>query len=353
MTLRRTQPAGLGLGLALLMGGAACSEGCARELPATQAADKEPIELDALQHLLWPEGPAPYKLMAEAELAALERLITLLWSRAPNGMLMPGQARRAARDADIAGVELHDLQLAHEGKVEQFWVVAESTADRRGRGAYVFRLGPLRGSEGRSRTEILLQAPHTRFDTHTGEIAVGMFIESELEARPARALMLNSAHRHAQLDGTRDKREPASQNPADAAHREDHPFARVSDRLVHDHAVAIVQLHGFGRDEAAGEPDVIVSAGRKQPRAASLGVAERLRPVLGEFEVRHYGDGIDRLGGRTNVQGRATRDAGRCFVHIETSARVRGKLREDRALRSRFAAAILGGSARELRGGCR
>ena len=347
---RKAKLSRLGLGLACILGLATCSDGCAHDLPVQTAAQLQRMELDELQALLWPDGDGQYKLMTEAELAALERLVALLYSRAESGHLVGAQGMRVAADAAKAGVELYDVELVHEGQVLRLWLVVEAAGDRRGRGSYLIRLG---AAEPGGEFEHVLHAPHSRYDEYSGEIALGMFVERGLGVPLARALLLNSVHRHMQSNGAREIRKPPRSNPADAAHRVDHPLARVTARLLEDHSIALVQLHGFERQKDTDEPDVIISAGEDRARPASMAVVERLSASLSETPVLHYGDqGAMRLGGTLNVQGQAARDAQRCFVHVETSALLRARLRSERELRRQFAAAILGGSAEEFRDGC-
>jgi len=328
------------------MSGAACSEGCARELPVTVARADAPVEVDELEAMLWP-NKTKYKLAPIAEIEALERLVSLLFERAKTGSLSPRQARQVSEDAEIAGVELHDLSVEVDGRVVQLWVVVEQDERRRGWGSYLFRVGRLERPPGRPKVDYVLEAPHSHFDRHTGAIALRLLVERPPGVPAPRALLTNDAHRHRQLDGAREQQPRAADNPADAAHREDHPLARTTARLLEDHAVVLIQLHGYGREP--GDPDVIVSAGTEQPSDASRGLAARLSRALAGLEVRHFGVDAPRLGGETNVQGAAARGLERCFLHIEMTAETRDALVEDAQLRARMATALFGGSGGEWR----
>lgn len=329
------------------------SFGCAYELPVTRTEQREQMELESLRELVWPRGQEAYRLLTQAELEALERLVATLYERAERGSLTVLQHSRVSADAELAGVELHDIELELDGTREHLWVIVEPADDRRGRGAYLFRLGELEGPDAASRVEHVLQAPHSYFDEHSGEIALGMFVEPGAAVAPARALLLNTVHRHLQFDGERRKREEPGDNPADAAHRPDHPLARATARLLTEQRIALIQLHGFERNAEEEEADVIVSAGQKTVRPASSGVVERLEADVAGFSISHFGEpGAERLGGTSNVQAKAAREAHRCFVHVEMSARLRERLREDGELRRSFAAGLLGGAAEEFRDGC-
>jgi hypothetical protein len=339
------------IGIATLaLGLAACGPGSQRErVIGDTTLDAAYVQVDELEALLWPKTTEHWRPLSERQQLALEDLVTSLLRHAQRGGMNEAQRRRAADLAKTAGMELHTVTLEHEGWVEPVWVLVEPTTDRCGRGSYVFRIGEL--SREAPRTEYLLEAPHVRYDRYTGIIALSLFAEAD--TRPARALFANSIHRYAQADGSRDRRELASENPADATHREDHPLARTTARVLEDHKLALVQLHGFEQDAEANDPDVIIGSGRHEPSSATSGTLDRLRAAFPEFTIGHFGVDTARLGATTNVQARASRDARRCFVHIEASEAVREELRTDREARRRFAKALFDSGRQEFRGGCR
>jgi hypothetical protein len=341
----------LALALALPLALAGCGPAPQRERMINDTAlETGTMQIADLEQLLWPKRTERWRPLSERQHVALEELVTSLLRHARRGKMSEAQERRVRSLAKTAGVELHEITFEHEGWVEPLWVVVEPIDDRCGRGSYVFRVGEL--GEGGPRTEWLLEAPHAGFDKFTGTIALSLFAEAD--TRPARALFVNSVHRYAQADGSRGKREPAGENPADAAHREDHPLARATARALDDHPLALVQLHGFEQDAASNDPDVIVGSGRHEPSTATLAVLERLRAAFPELRIGHFGIDASKLGATTNVQGHAARDARRCFVHIEASEAVREELRTDRGARRRFAKALFDSRRGELRGGgCR
>jgi hypothetical protein len=341
--------AGRCIGAALLLTLASCGPGSQQDRPVSEPTfDAARMQITELEALLWPKAPDQWQPLTEAEQLALEQLVTALLGHAQRGKLSARQLRRMTKLARTAGLELHAIALEHDGRVEPLWVLLEPPERRHGRGSYVFRLGPLE-PEGPP-TEYLLQAPHSRYDKHTGIIALTLFVEAD--GRPPRALFVNSVHRYAQADGTRGKRTPAHANPADASHREDHPLARATARALQEHALALVQLHGFEHDAEAGDPEIIISSGRKQPTTADTGTIDRLRAGFPQLAVGHFGVDVTRLGATTNVQGHAARASRRCFVHVEASETFREQLRSDRETRRIFAIALFGGGAEELHAGC-
>lgn len=352
MTGPRRPPIVSALGLAVVMGLAACSEGCGHELPVSDARPPQPVEalsVDELETLLWPGGDERWAPLPEVKLVALEQLVALLFRHAKAGSFSARRARRVAAFADHVGLELHLVRVEIDGEVETLWALLEPATRRQGRGSYLIRTGEL---EGEGRVEYLLQAPHSRYDKHSGAIALAMFLEAPAAGPRPRALFINSLHRYRRADGSKAKLSPPEANVADAAHATDHPIARATAAALRQRPLAIIQLHGFERDANAGDPDVIVSAGLPQPSEASGGVERRIRAAFSEFSVGHYGVDVHRLGGETNVQGAAARTSGRCFVHVETSAAFRERLLEQRGARDKLAAALFGADPKELRDGC-
>lgn len=326
------------LAVTLLLALGACFEGSAgRTHRSAPLAEAHPTSLTELERWTWPNRDDRYRPLAEPQLVALEQLVALLIREAEHGTLSRARQREVARLAATVGVQLRRANL--EGV--PLWVVTEPAEDRRGRGSYLIRLGPLAG------VELLLQAPHSRHDRRTGTLAVRLLIEGD--AGSVRAVFLNSAHRYRQLDGSRGARESADQNPADAAHNPEHPLARTTTRVLEQRELVLVQLHGFARSAAAGDPDLIVSSGSREPTRASAAMLERLRLGLPEHPCGHHGIDTDRLGAQRNVQGRAAQAHRRCFVHLELSEDLRARLIDDRELRRRFAEAL---PIEELGDGC-
>jgi hypothetical protein len=331
---------------AMLLALAACVDGCAHEhRRADPLAELVSPNVAELEGWAWPNEDDSWRPLAEHQLIALEQLVSLLIANAEHGHLSRARRRQAASLAALVGVELRHAKLEIDGREVQLWVVSEPPDDRRGRGTYLIRLGTL----AHTGEELLVQAPHDRFDKRTGALALRLLLEGD--ASSVRAVFINSAHRYRQLDGSRERRNPADANPADAAHNPEHPLARTTARVLERRELVLVQLHGFARSAQAGDPDVIVSSGVTQPNPVSAAMLERLRVAMPEHPCGHYGLDTDRLGAHLNVQGHAAQAAQRCFVHLELSESLRERLLDDRELRRRFAEALPGSD--EERDGCR
>jgi len=301
---------------------------------ASHVSEAVPLEFVALTEdeaarRLWPEpGPDAYLAPDRAQREALAGLL--------RGML----AEPPTPSAELAGL------AARAGFTVQGWEVQgqrylaaiEEEGRRFGGGAYVVRVG---ASPDRP---VILQAPHAFFDLGTERIAIELLFAGQTWPR---ALFVNTVHRHLGPDGQRHRR---SASPADPCHSPQHLFAVATAAALDVLPEAeVVQLHGFGddRDELddgvdAALPAAIVSGGRAMvatPRSEV--VAARLRRALG-VEVALFPTEIGRLGGTTNVQGRAILARGAAeFVHIEMSRALREQLRREPVARDRFAAALL------------
>jgi hypothetical protein len=219
--------------------------------------------------------------------------------------------------------------LAEHGRL---WLLAEEPDRKRGAGALV--ISPS------SSVRLLVEAPHTFFDRNTLDIALNVFLTSG-----ARALLVNTVHRGS--GAAEDERvgvSLAGKSPADSAHAR-HTFFLAAHRalLETDPALTTLQLHGF-RDDAAPGVDIIVSAAKTGGNAVAL--ADALRRVLEPNRVRTYPKEIHTLGGTTNVQAAASRELDSRFFHLEMSASLRNRLKEDAALAERFAQALVQGVVR-------
>jgi hypothetical protein len=205
--------------------------------------------------------------------------------------------------------ELIDVRLEDQ----QIWFLRELPHHKRGRGCYAFRRN--------ASLPIVLQAPHSFFDTHTGTIASRLFQESNVAAAA-----WNTVHR----------------SKVDFAHERTqwfNSFTRAVTRY-HDRSV-IVQLHGFAKakrtTQAAASADIIISNGTKHP---SLWLRRATHVFAQRFEsstVCAYPWDVSELGGTTNVQGQIMRAAGRCeFLHLELSKKTRQELNRRSSARKRF-----------------
>ena len=212
------------------------------------------------------------------------------------------------------------------GDSGSIWVLEEHPRHKRGAG-----LVALRPSTGRP---ILIEAPHTFFDSDTLELALRAFDELD-----ARALLVNTMHRGG--DGSQEARRRlalSGESEFDVAHAKDTFFARAHVVLLQlDPGLATVQIHGFSNDTAPGV-DVVVSSARTN------GDVRRLAKAIGEStgitKIRTYPDQIDVLGATTNVQAIACREARTPFYSVELSRSVRSRMKEDPEIARRLVQAF-------------
>ncbi len=278
------------------------------------------IDLAEARRRLWPDPPPrAYVAPDAAQQAAVAALIRGMLSEPSPA---PSSLAEAAR---AAGFVVEGWTIAG-----QRYLAARELAERRGGGgAYLVR------AEARASSAVILEAPHAFFDLGTERIALELLVAGRGWPR---ALFVNTAHRYLGADGVKRRQ---AESPADPCHSAGHLLAVATAAAVELlPGVEVVQLHGFGDDEGA-MPAAIVSGGRAEaatPR--SRVVAQRLAQGLG-VAVGLFPDDTDRLGATTNVQGRAVHQReGASFVHVEMSAALRQRLRDDAAARAQLADAL-------------
>jgi hypothetical protein len=183
-----------------------------------------------------------------------------------------------------------------------------------GAGLLAVRCGPA--------LDLVWQAPHPRFDLHTGDLVLTWFRESR-----SRAAMWATHHRFRATAGEV-REDPV--HPADVAAEPGSLFQAMTVAVaVADPDLRFVQVHGYAAASAPGLEAIVSTgdAGRPPNRLEAP-----LEGLLGEVGI--YGDGTLELGGTRNVQGRMlARWPGR-FLHLELSPAARDRLRSDVALRS-------------------
>lgn len=230
-----------------------------------------------------------------------------------------------AREANHLGLRVMEVRA----RGERLLVIAEREGKKRGGGIYAVRR--------RASLPLLLQAPHSFYDLHTGELAARFF-----EELPAAAVAWNSVHRG---------RSREARAASDLAHVEKSVFQTFLEAFAARHPQgAVLQFHGFSRGKRktpAGErAGVILSNGTRKPRPSLIERRDALRALL-EEPVEVYPIDVRELGGTTNVQGRWIRRESRLrFTHCEMSLGVRKRLRKDRELRARFGRRVVAGGAR-------
>jgi hypothetical protein len=209
------------------------------------------------------------------------------------------------------------------------WVLCEQDGRRRGAGAFALRAGPA--------APVLIEAPHTFFDQGTLPLAAAIF-----EAQRARALLINTVHRYEGRPAPDDEgAEAGRRRPpphSDVAHAERSFFLAAHRALIQAIPGALaVQLHGFQDTSAPGVAAILSAAGGRADVGALLA---SLRAALPGEAIRVYPTELQKLGGESNVQARASNAAGAPFYHLELSRSLRDRLVDDPALRRRFAAAF-------------
>ncbi len=229
--------------------------------------------------------------------------------------------RALQSDADHAQVDnLRDAwhQIGWELRVlgptnRPIWLIREAPGHTQGNGFYAFR-----PSEPPS---ILLQAPHSFADRHTGKLVRQLFEEGAFVAA-----CWNSVHRRT----------------VDAAHTKDHPFNVFLQAMLATHPqIQVVQIHGFStakRHTHAGRTsDLILSNGTALPDCRTRDAAQRFAEAFPDHQTRLFPTGVRELGGTTNAQGVFMREHGSDrFLHLELSEAFRQHLLAEQTARQLF-----------------
>jgi len=206
-----------------------------------------------------------------------------------------------------------------------FYILEKKNSASNYWGTYVFSKTP-------ERENLILMAPHSKYDTNTGKEAIYCFKETL-----AKALFLNGTHRCNSSDfslcsGTTSA---CGSNEAfrisDVAHNTSSIFQKTTENMFSNISNSVfVQLHGFARQSE--DPYVIISNGtRKTP---DEDYASLIKNALSDedntltFKIAHVNTSWTRLIGFNNTQGRlinnsnnycsqsAITTSGR-FIHIE------------------------------------
>ena len=202
-----------------------------------------------------------------------------------------GEVASARQSASTIGFEVVDAPEVLGA------IVVRETANHGG-GAYLLRLG--------SSSRLLVEAPHTFYDSGTFPIACELF-----QRAGARALFVNTVHRYKGAPPTR----RGSIRPTSPTRRGSLFQAATVGFVKVVPKVTVVQLHGFGAAEGRGR--AVISAGERKPGDALVArVQGSFQQILGDGILRYPEDSSE-LGATTNVQGAAVRDAGGRFLHVE------------------------------------
>ena len=215
-----------------------------------------------------------------------------------------------------------------------FYVLEEKSPQSNYWGTYVFSKTPTRNS-------LVIQAPHSKFDTNTGKQAVYCFKNTM-----ARALFINGTHRcnsanYSSCSGTTSVcGSNDSYRISDMAHTTTSIFQKTTENVFNAISNSVfIQLHGFGKQST--DPYVIMSNGTRETPTSDYATLIKDALFIEDnsltFELAHINTSWTRLIGFTNTQGRlinnssdfcatsATITSGR-FIHVEQE---KSKLRDD------------------------
>ena len=240
-------------------------------------------------------------------------------------------ARTNAASLNYQVTEFTDTSLSPN---QIFYVLEEKSSQTNYWGTYVFSKTP-------TRNNLVIQAPHSKYDTNTGKEAVYCF-----KNLVAKALFINGTHRCNNSDSSSCSGTTSACGSTDAfkvsdlAHNTASVFQKTTENIFNTVTNSVfIQLHGFGKKST--DPYVIISNGTRSTPATDYGV--QLKDALFAvdnnltFKLAHIDTDWSRLIGFTNTQGRlinnsadfcntsATTTSGR-FIHVEQE---KSKLRAD------------------------
>jgi hypothetical protein len=186
------------------------------------------------------------------------------------------------------------------------YLLREQRPIQNGWGLYAFRVD--------STSNIIIEAPHPRYDRRTPTVALDIY-----RALDARALLIAGAHRNANSDGS-----------ADVAHAPESIFQSVhlalSEEIQSESGdVIILQIHGFHSSNHEGYPQVVFGLGEK-PLPTEVAIAQKIKEALSQQGISAgICTGVESelmdLCAKTNVQGKVTKEG--AFIHIELDETLR------------------------------
>jgi len=240
-------------------------------------------------------------------------------------------ARANAISLNYQITEFTDTSLSPN---QLFYVLEEKSSQTNYWGTYVFSKTPIRNN-------LVIQAPHSKYDTNTGKEAVHCF-----KNLVAKALFINGTHRCNNSDASSCSGTTSvcgtteAFRVSDLAHNTMSIFQKTTENVFNTITNSVfIQLHGFGKKST--DPYVIISNGTRVTPTTDY--AAQLKEALFAvdnnltFKLAHIDTGWTRLIGFTNTQGRlinnsadycntsATTTSGR-FIHVEQE---KSKLRAD------------------------
>jgi len=240
-------------------------------------------------------------------------------------------ARLNACDLNYQVTEFTDTSISPS---QVFYVLEEKSPQQNYWGTYVFSKTPVREN-------LVIMAPHSKFDTNTGKEALHCF-----KNNVARAVFINGTHRcnnsiYSTCSGTTTAcGSSEAYRVSDLAHNTNSMFQKTTENVFNNVSNSVfIQLHGFAKQ--ASDPYVIMSNGTRVTPSPDYATLIQNALLVEDntltFELAHINTSWTRLIGFTNTQGRlinnsadycntsATATSGR-FIHIEQE---KTKLRDD------------------------
>ncbi|MGK0211831.1 MAG: hypothetical protein ACI9D4_002168 [Polaribacter sp.] len=240
-------------------------------------------------------------------------------------------ARTNAASLNYQVTEFTDTSLSPN---QLFYVLEEKSSQTNYWGTYVFSQTPIRNN-------LIIQAPHSKYDTNTGKEAMHCF-----KNLVAKALFINGTHRCNNSDSSSCSGTTSACGSSEAfrvsdvAHTTVSVFQKTTENVFNTVTNSVfIQLHGFGKQST--DPYVIISNGSRVTPTTDYAV--QLKDALFAvdanltFKLAHIDTDWTRLIAFTNTQGRlinnsddycntsAITTSGR-FIHVEQE---RSKLRAD------------------------
>lgn len=215
-----------------------------------------------------------------------------------------------------------------------FYIIEKKSTQSNFWGTFIFTKNPERG-------DLVLMAPHSKYDTNTGKQAVYCF-----KNNLARAVFINGTHRCNSSESSDCSGTTAVCGTSEAYRISD--LAHTVTSMFHQFTASVynvvpsavfVQLHGFSKQST--DPYVIMSNGTRETPTTDYATLIKDALLVEDntltFKLAHIDTDWTRLIGFTNTQGRlinsstdactdaATSSSGR-FIHIEQE---KTKLRDD------------------------
>ena len=198
-------------------------------------------------------GQDGYKSPVDAQLELWEAVIA---------HLLGGEIAEAVTKAAELNYQVTEFTDTALSPNQVFYVLAEYDSEKTNYwGIYVFSKTP-------EIENLILMAPHIKYDTNTGYEAVYSFRNNM-----AKALLLSSAHRcnsdtETECSGTTSAcGTSGAYRISDLAHNVDSAFQKTTEVIATSLPNSVfIQLHGFGKGES--DPDVIMSNGTAETPGA-------------------------------------------------------------------------------------